>query len=220
MKQYLYEIHAHTSDVSPCAHVKPEKVVEFYQNEGYDGIVITDHMSPVVFKRMAGEPWQIKVDYFLSGYRKALSHAHPGFSVLPGMELCFINDSNDYLVYGFDEDFLYRHEDLTNMNLRQFRKIADDNGLLIFQAHPFRKNMRVVEPRLLDGIEVYNGNSSHNSNNDIAILWADKYGLLKISGSDFHRFFGMRPGGLYFPYSIKTNAELVEALRSKEYKIR
>ena len=37
------EMHAHTSEASPCANVSAAKIPALYQKAGYDAIVITDH---------------------------------------------------------------------------------------------------------------------------------------------------------------------------------
>lgn len=220
MSKFLLETHAHTSEVSRCAQAPAANVVSAYEAAGYDGIVITDHMSGGSVGRLKNSSWDEKVDYFLNGYKeakKAAESSGKGLTVLLGMELCFNKSQNDYLVYGIDEDFLRRSGDLTALNLKSFRQIADENGLIVFQAHPFRVGMSVADYRLLDGIEVYNGNSSHNSSNDVAEFWADKYGLLKSSGSDYHGMWGMKPGGIYFNSPVKTNAELIAALRANNY---
>ncbi len=220
MADFLLEMHAHTSEVSPCAFVTADKVVEVYIAERYNGIVITNHMCKHTFKNIPHLTWKEKVDYFLQGYRLAKDCSGKDFSVMLGMEICFSNESNDYLVYGLNEDFLYNNDGIIEMGLKNFKELAEKNGLLVFQAHPFRKGMRITDHHLLDGIEVYNGNSSHNSSNDIAMAWASKFSLKIISGSDFHCFFGMHPGGIYFSERITTNAELMQALRKNEYKLR
>ncbi len=223
MSGFLLETHAHTSEVSRCAQTPAKNVVTAYELAGYDAVVITDHMSGSSVGRLKNKSWDEKVDFFLSGYRAALDAAEKsgkGLTVLLGMEVCFNRGENDYLVYGIDEDFLRRSGDLTVLDLKALRRLADENGLLIFQAHPFRVGMSVTDYRLLDGVEVYNGNSSHNSNNDLAMLWADKYGLLKSSGSDYHGMWGMKPGGLYFPSPVQSNDELVTALRENHYQLK
>lgn len=223
MPDFLLETHAHTSEVSRCARMPAAELVENYVSAGYDGVVITDHLSAGSVGRLTDGTWDEKIDYFLSGYgaaRAAAERLGRGFVVLLGMELCFDRGENDYLVYGIDEAFLRRVGDLTKLDIRQLRRIADENGLLVFQAHPFRPDMSITDYRLLDGVEVYNGNSSHNSNNDVAVFWAEKHGLLKSSGSDFHGMWGMRPGGLYFPTPVRTNAELVAALRENRYRLK
>ena len=67
------------------------------------------------------------------------------------MELRFLENDNDYLVYGFNEDFVYSHPDLDRIEcLEDFRPIADENNLIVFQAHPFRVGMTVTDDKLLD----------------------------------------------------------------------
>lgn len=48
---------------------------------------------------------------------------------------------------------------------------------MIYQAHPFRFGMKITNVKYLDGIEVCNRNIEHDSHNDIAALWAEKFGL-------------------------------------------
>ena len=55
MKKYLYEMHFHTKDTSNCANVKAEVAVEEYIKAGYDGIVVTDHLSPSTFMKYGRE---------------------------------------------------------------------------------------------------------------------------------------------------------------------
>ena len=137
------------------------------------------------------------------------------------MEIRFTENNNDYLVYGIDEGFIYSHKDLHLIpTIKEFRKTADENGLIIFQAHPFRLGMTVTNPSFLDGIEVYNAHPGHNSSNDIANAWADKYSLQKTSGSDYHGKLGEHTGGLYFEQPIKSEQDLLSALRNRKYRLR
>ena len=220
MKENLFEMHVHTSEVSTCAILSAEEVIKKYSESGYKGLVLTDHMNERTFRNMSNPQWHDMVEHYLSGYRKMKSILIPDFTVLLGMEITFKENFNDYLIYGLDEDFLFNNGNLMDLGIREFRKLADKNNLLVFQAHPFRVDMTVTDPYLLDGIEIYNGNSSHNSSNDIANIWADKFGLRKISGSDFHYFWGMAPGGLIFEDTIKDNKDLTEALRNNRFRIK
>ena len=92
-----------------------------------------------------------------------------------------------------------------------------DNGLLLVQAHPFRRHMSIVDWRLLDGIEVYNGNPNHESNNPVADLWAHRHHLLKTSGSDYHGQWGEHLGGIATTEPIRDNAHLLEILKNGQY---
>ena len=81
-----------------------------------------------------------------------------GLNVILGLEIRFIDGPEDYLIYGVNEEFLIENPELYNLNLMEFRNMVKDKGMLIYQAHPFRPGLVVQEPKLLDGIEVYNGN--------------------------------------------------------------
>ena len=64
MKEYLFEMHAHTSQTSRCGEVPAEQVVNTFKNLGYDGIVITDHMHTGTMEKIANKPWEKKADHF------------------------------------------------------------------------------------------------------------------------------------------------------------
>ena len=219
--EFLYDMHVHTEESSSCAHVPAKDVVKRYKSLGYAGIVITDHMSEYKMKRAKCETIEEKAEYFLKGYREAKKYEDENFNVILGMELSFLDYNGDFLVYGFDEDFMLKyHFDQFN-SLEDFREIAYENNLFVFQAHPFRFNMTVQNPELLDGMEVYNGHPGHNSNNDIAMCWAEKYNLRKSSGSDFHGDKGdMAPGGIYFGRRITDAKMLKEELEKGGYRLK
>ena len=71
MREYLFEMHAHTSQTSRCGEVPAEQVVSTFKGLGYDGIVITDHMHTGTMEKIASEPWEKKADHFFEGYRAA-----------------------------------------------------------------------------------------------------------------------------------------------------
>lgn len=211
--KYLYETHFHTSEVSNCANVAAADAAEMYKAVGYSGVLVTDHFSTdCLTNSYQGKNWKEKIDYFLKGYHEAKKHETENFSVMLGMEIRFDESDNDYLVFGADEDFLYKNEWMTKLSLKQFRKLALENNLSIVQAHPFRINMTTTNPRYLDGIEVFNGNRRHDSANEIAEMWAERSLLLKTSGSDFHELEDLARGGVYSDIKIGTSKEFRSAL--------
>ena len=217
-------MHFHTKNTSNCANVSAKIAVEEYIKAGYDGIVVTDHLSTSTYMKYGREllSWKKKVDFFLRGYKEALKTANGRINVLLGMELRFKTSEgdNDYLVYGITEEFLHEHPELLNLNIKKFYKLAQENGFLVFQAHPFRVGMKVTNPNFLDGVEIFNGNPRHNSSNDIAEMWAKKYDLLVTSGSDYHEIEDLGSGGIWFDKEIKDNKQLVEELLKGEYEIK
>ena len=217
-------MHFHTKNTSNCANVPAYIAVEEYIKAGYEGIVVTDHLSPSTYMKYGREllPWKKKIDFFLRGYNEAKKTANGRIPVLLGMELRFrtSESDNDYLVYGINEDFLYNTPEILNMNSRTFYDLAHKNGFLVFQAHPFRVGMKVTNPKYLDGVEIFNGNPRHNSSNDIAEMWAKKYVLMVTSGSDYHEIGDLGTGGIWFNKEITDNKTLVEELSKRNYEIK
>ena len=76
--------------------------------------------------------------------------------MLLGAELRFHGSDNDYLLFGLTEDFLYRHRKIMEMDPASFHELAQKEGILFVQAHPFRNGLKIVDPKHLDGIETYN----------------------------------------------------------------
>ena len=216
MKQYLFELHAHTSDISRCGQIPAEKLVELYESAGYSGMVITDHINRMTFQNLELATWKDKVDYFLRGYHTAKSVASSDFTVLLGAEFCFTENYNDYLVYGLTEDLMYNALDneILQWGIGRFSAFCRDNDLLIIQAHPFRNYMFITPPKLIDGVEVMNCHPRHDSRNFLAQSWAEHFGLLKISGSDAHQPQDVGRGGILTQQPISSLSELINEIRN------
>lgn len=219
MKGYLFDTHIHTKEASSCSRVWAADIVKRYKELGYDGLIITDHFSASQFKRH-GSTYAEQVQVYLSGYRAAKALETEDFHIILGMELRFLENDNDYLVYGFDEDFVINNDLTQYNNPEEFRPVIEANNLIMFQAHPFRIGMAVNDPAVLDGVEVYNGHGDHNSSNDIAYKWAQKYNLRMLSGSDFHGNLSMEPGGVYFEEYLTDSKQAAEALRNGRYSLK
>lgn len=214
--QYLTELHAHTSEVSPCAHITAKELVDRYIEAGYSTLYITNHYHAHIIDS-AGATWEEKIAHYLSAYHIAKEYAGDRLHILWGCELRFAENHNDYLVYGLTEEFLKANPDLHCMSLKTFSSFARENGLLLIQAHPFRKGMVIMRPEYLDGIEVFNGHKGHDSRNKIADMWARRYGLLRTSGSDFHNPDSETAGGIITDTPITSSAQLIETLRNGTY---
>lgn len=164
--------------------------------------------------------WADKVDIYLNGYRQALDEGNKiSLKVFLGMEILFQGSSNDYLVYGFDESFLYNNPELYELGLKGFRDLTKDSGMLVFQTHPFRRNIIPADPLLLDGVEIYNSNPRHDSRNHLAKQFAEINNLRRSSGSDFHELEDLAKGGIEAEYYLKTDLEFVELLKNGSYRL-
>lgn len=219
MKGYLFDTHIHTSESSSCGRVTAADVVDRYRSLGYDGLIVTDHVNAYNFSKL-GNTYEEQARNWLNGYKAAKARGGDNFTVILGMEIRFLNHDNDYLVYGFDEDFIFSRDLAHFERLEDFLPFAEENGLTMYQAHPFRPNMTVIYHRLLTGIEVYNGHGGHDSSNEIAYRWAKKYSLAMLSGSDFHGNTEMEPGGVYFNEMPRDSFDVARMLKNGEYTLK
>ena len=209
---YKTELHAHTSEVSPCAELSAEEVAERYIADGYTSLVITNHYCNYVIDSLSGE-WEDKASYFLA----MKAYAGDRLNVILGCELRFRGAANDYLIFGLDEEFILTHPNLHDMTLKDFSALSREKGYLIVQAHPFRNGMTVVNPAYLDGIETFNGHMGHDSRNHIADAWAKMHGLLRTSGTDFHHPYQSGVAGILTDEPITNGKQLCEILKSGDY---
>lgn len=207
----LFDSHVHTSEVSFCGKVPAMEMVRRYKKAGYEGIIITDHYYGGYFDSLSGLPWEQKVESFLSGYKIALKEgSRIGLKVLLGMEITFFNSPEDYLVYGLDEEYLIGNPKLYDHTLDSFKSYIEGTGALIFQAHPFRRGLTPAPYDLLDGVEIYNGNPRHNSNNDSAYAYAKDNNLKMIAGSDGHQIEDVGKAGILIPKEIDSMDKFIE----------
>lgn len=218
---FVFEMHCHTAEVSPCARISAVEGVARYHALGYDGIVTTDHFFDGYFNSLGEMPWEKKVDRFLEGYEAAKREAGKvGMTVLMGAEFRFTENSNDYLVYGLTRDILVSYPEAHTAGLEAFRAFAREKGLLIVQAHPFRPFITPAAPALLDGVEVVNANIRHDSRNHLARAFAEKNGLFGICGSDFHQAGDEGRAALLFDERPTSSEALVSLLRTGRYGLR
>ena len=219
-----YEMHVHTAECDICAHVAAKDIVRMYQQKGYSGLVITDHYFAMSFDWFADDLTEGThcefVDRWLRGYREAKKEGDKiGMTVLLGAEVRLDGPNiNDYLIYGIDEDFLFRAPYLNRLSsLQELISVLPENACVV-QAHPFRDNMTVQSPDLLFGIEVNNG-GTELFRNDLARTFAAHYGKPMLSGSDFHHADHLARGGISTDADIQSIQDLVQALRSGNYEL-
>lgn len=159
-----------------------------------------------------------KIDMYLKGYKLALAEGRKlGIDIHLGMEICFEENANDYLVYGINEEFLRKHKKLYALTLKQFRELTADQGIVIVQAHPFRPGLVPAPPSLLDGIEIFNGNPRHDSSNHLALQYAQENKLTGFSGSDFHQPQDAARGGILTYEKIPENGFAEWILQRKKF---
>lgn len=215
--EYKYELHCHSSMVSKCGKTSPEEICKIYKELGYSGIVLTEHYNPHTFLDGGLLAPQKKADHFLSSYYEMKKYETEDFSIMFGIELRHHLTASDFLVYGVTPEWFLKQGNMLNWwNGKRYKK-CHKAGFLVFQAHPFRQGI-IASPKNVDGIEVFNGKADDEQNQK-AYDWAEKHGKLMSSGSDFHKFGSCRQGGIITETKISNNEELLEVLKSGNYKL-
>ena len=219
------ELHCHSTLVSACGRITPAEAVEKYLEAGYTTLVITDHISRDTFQsgNYLGAPdWDAKVDFFLRSYHALQEVARGRLNILLGAEVRVdSHHAADYLIYGVTEEFLRKSGCLHNFHISDLSRVVREAGLLLVQAHPFRNQMVVTPPALLDGVEVFNASPAHAAfRGEMARLWAEHYNLIQTSGSDLHSPNPKQiAGGIETDEPITSNEQLLAVLRSGNYRI-
>ena len=220
---YKYELHAHTSNCDKVARLSGAELVRAYADQGYSGMVITDHCFSIFHDwyadELAGMDHRQIVERWLQGYYSAREEGEKiGFTVLPGAEVRIDGTINDYLVYGLEEADFYRLPLLNRMaSIDEVMDILPDYTCVV-HAHPFRENLTVRDPGRFFGIEVHNG-STDAFRNQLAKVWAEHYGKAMTSGSDCHGPWAVGKGGIITESPILTPADLIAVLRSGAYQL-
>ncbi len=220
---YRVDTHVHTSEVSPCGRLSADETVEGYLKAGYHAICISDHFNRGILKHYEGD-WRQRVERWLQGYRAAKAAGdRQGLNVLLAAEVKLDearpDSQNEYLLYGLTEGFLLEQEELFALPFRDFVGRAHQNGVLVVQAHPFRPNMTIDEPSMLDGVEAFNGNPRHNSRNGEALAFAYDHRLRPLSGSDCHQAEDLGRGGILVEKPVVTSRQLRDLIAANEYRL-
>ena len=211
------ELHCHSNDISACARVSTQDIINKFYEAGYSTLVLTNHFSQGTLDHVGAKSWDEWIDKFVGAYEKLKNEALGKLNILLGLELRLNDSDNDYLVFGATEEFLRKIPHVFDLWPEDFHRLANENGCLFVQAHPFRNHMKIKRPDCLDGVEVFNGHFGHDSRNDIAELWAERYNLIKTSGTDFHYNDSPANGGIFTECEITSMEQLVEILKSGNY---
>lgn len=213
---YRYETHCHTKYTSACSRLDASTLVRMYRENGYDGVVVTDHFLNGNTTVDRSQSWEKQIDAFCFGYEQVAEAGEKvGLKVFFGLEYSYFG--TDFLTYGVDNPWLKAHPELMKMSVREYLAFLRRNGVLAVQAHPFREADYIDHIRLFpsetEGIETCNACRDARCNR-LAEVLADAYGLLKIGGSDCHSASQPVLSGVETQSPVADLNELIEAIRS------
>ena len=219
---FKYETHLHTSPVSRCAKATVREQLEFYKQNGYDGVFITNHFIDGNINCSPTASYEEKIKFYFSDYEQGLEIGNEiGLKVFFGAELSY--GGTDFLVYGLDKAWFLAHPEITAMKKSDELAFMIEEGALVIQAHPFREagyidHIRLF-PRQVHGIEVLNACRTEFEN-EMARIYADNYGLIHFAGSDNH---GGREkallAGMQSKKAISSEADFIKALKKNKLSI-
>lgn len=214
--KYKIELHAHTSPMSPCAQLTPEKVIKRYTAIGFSAVAITNHFWKYSF---GNDSKETAVSRFLTDYENAKNEAEKqGIKAILGMEIRFPENCNDYLVYGIEEDQIGHLFELTKTDFHSFYKQFKNDKNVIIQAHPFRDGMVLADTCCLDGIETFNMHPSANSRIGLATKYAKQHPhLITTCGTDFHYDTHEGLGGIISKTLPEDSIQLAALLKSRDF---
>ena len=224
---YRYEMHQHTATCSACASVEAEELIPLLKQQGFAGMVLTNHFfhgNTAVRRQM---PWADFVRAYEEDWLRAREIGDRlDFDVLFGLEEG-IGNGKEVLLYGITPQTLYDHPTLRDRyptveaHLEVIADIVHQAGGLVYQAHPFRVRDYILDPwrplpaAYLDGVEAYNAINSPLENAR-AVQYADAHDLPLIAGTDAHHRDTHRYG-IVTEGRLRTGEDLVDALTSGDY---
>jgi hypothetical protein len=206
----LIDLHTHTTVSSGCSMMSPEGLIEAARRRALDAVCVTDHFSI----EGANVTQTLARDMDLPVFRAVEART----------------DWGDMLVFGCYRDIS------EGISLQDLCWFVHEAGGLIFVAHPFHKSGgpsltrafrgrgldletdwdQVEVLQELDGVETLNGNVSDHDNAK-AVTLARRLGVPGIGGSDAHAVGMVGSAATRFSASIRSDAELVAALKRGDY---
>ena len=222
---FKYDLHVHSKEMSRCSNCDIYTLADEYEQAGFDGFALVNHFNTdTVCNMFRDKSWGYLTELTYETFLKLKDYAGNRLNITFGLEIAFPECHNDYLVYGLTEETLKGlaefagEEGVFGMGLEKLHEYTAANGALLIQAHPFRYDMFVKNPEHIDGYEIYNGSTRHNSNNEIAEMWAKKYGKLKTAGSDHHRPGDAKNAGIITTEPITGQKQLADVISSGDFR--
>jgi len=196
---FKIDLHVHTS-LGGDSIIAPEDLIPRCREIGLDAVCVTEHHS-----------------YFLSHPYREIS-LKTNFPIFQGLE--YRAREGHILIFGVKAD----EEDLPKMLPMQWTvDWVQAKGGVAIPAHPYQNGMihgfpgdKVLDLEGLFALETLNASLSSEENHR-AVKAAKHLGIKGVAGSDAHGPTVLGRAYTEFPEEIRTEEELVQALRVGEY---
>lgn len=221
---FKYEMHLHNSGCSACGKSTAREMIDAAREKGYSGVVFTNHFYRGNTGIDRSLPWADFVGQYNESYIDAKEYAKQfDIDVLFGVEEKY-TAGKEALIYGLSPEVFALSPEFADMDLHQMAAFVRKNGGIIVCAHPYRVRSYIPDPdrdpdhTCFDGVEVYNSHNTEEENAK-AMAFALKHGLLQLSGGDTHTTELFGGSGIAFKSRIKSNKELISALKTRDYSL-
>jgi predicted metal-dependent phosphoesterase TrpH len=196
---FKIDLHVHTI-FGGDSIIKPDELVPRARQVGLDAVCITEHHS-----------------YFLSDPFKKIA-LETGFPIFQGLE--YRAHEGHLLIFGLKVE----EEDLPpRLPMQWAVDWVQQRGGMAVPAHPFQKGTingfpgdRILQIKDFLALEALNASLS-SQENQLAVKAAARLGVHSIGGSDAHGALVLGRAYTLFPAPIRTEEELVQALRNGGY---
>lgn len=200
----LIDMHVHTAGISDCASASYREMIDDCAAHGVAAVVLCNHYNALYLVENGGRHERCDyVEDYIAEYNSARAYGESkGVKVLFGVEVALVLwdcPYAEFLLYGITPDILRRHPYIYELNQQQLYELMHSEGVLVFQAHPYRKEQGHFphDMRAVDGVEInchYRFLREQQKVNRLAEEW----GLLISCGSDYHKVGQAGTGGMLF----------------------
>ena len=215
---FLYETHMHTCQASGCGKSTGKEHARFYKEQGFAGMIVTDHFFGGNTAVDCALPWEERIDRFWSGYEDAKEEGDRiGLDVFFGLEQNFGFD--EYLIYGLTKEYMKAHPEMERWTRKQQLEEVHRAGGCVIQAHPFR--IRGYMDRIRLGTEYADGIEAANAGNeplDDARAWryGREKGLVMTAGTDNHKSPAAQLFGVVLEKRLTSIDDYVKMILDKD----
>ncbi len=226
---FKYELHCHERIASRCGVFSPKELVFTYKNQGYDGVVISDHFFNGNCAVDPSLPWKERVEEFCRGYEECKREGEKvGLKVFFAFEYtCTGADTKnplagcDFLIYGLGKEWLLsKDESILSLSVNEFMRTVKEEGGFVIQAHPFRLEHAYMDhislfPDYTDAVEVLNANANTLGRaNNLAKAYAKEYGFYRSAGSDAHGNYAKYLAAVYTKNQVNDIHSLINEIKN------
>lgn len=206
---HKFDMHCHTREGSIDAKVCIGTYIQKLKEEGFSGMLVTDHNSYNGYKAWA------------EANQKSLSGE--GFTVLKGIEY----DTRDggHVIAVLPDGVTCKLLEIRGLSLRKLEEVVHGLGGILGPAHPYgtgffalmnnrwvKKHKDIIEK--FDFIETFNSCTLQKAN-DMAKKLAGKLGKVGFAGSDAHKLHLVGTACTIFDSVIRCNNDLIKAVKEQ-----